>query len=206
MTVKESIMDYINEHPGATDGDIRLHLQKTHQTINQACRNLQSNGYLIRKNNFERENLIGNYPTDKVYIPDCATSQIEKLNLHSKFELQEDEIKSILNNYLVSDGWDVKVAWGHQKGIDIDATKENKRWIIEVKGPGTRQAMRVNYFIAILGEILQRMDDVDARYSIAFPDMEQFRMLWNKLPELSKERTKIDLILVDNEGNINFLY
>ena len=64
--------------------------------------------------------------------------------------------------------------------------------------------MRVNYFIGILGEILQRMNDINARYSIAFPDIEQYRRLWNKLPRLAKERTAIDLILVDETGNISF--
>ena len=121
-----------------------------------------------------------------------------------KEPLQEEEIKHVLANYLVSNGWTVKVAWGHQQGIDIDAEKNGKRWIIEVKGPGSRQQMRVNYFISILGEALQRMNDINARYSIALPDLEQYRRLWNKLPSLAKERTTIDLILVDENGNIIF--
>ena len=107
-------------------------------------------------------------------------------------------------NYLISEGWNIKVAWGHQQGIDIDAQKNEERWIIEVKGPGSRQPMRVNYFISILGETLQRMNDTTARYSIALPDIEQYRKLWDKLPKLAKERTTIDLILVDENGNIHF--
>ena len=121
-----------------------------------------------------------------------------------KEPLQEEKIKHILANYLVNNGWDIKVAWGHQQGIDIDAERNGERWIIEVKGPGSRQPMRVNYFISILGETLQRMDDRNARYSIALPDIQQYRRLWNKLPQLAKERTTIDLILVDENGNISF--
>ena len=37
--------------------------------------------------------------------------------------------------------------------------------------------MRVNYLISMLGETLQRMDDPDAKYSIAIPDVQQFREL-----------------------------
>ena len=118
--------------------------------------------------------------------------------------LQEEEIKKILNDYLQNLGWETEVAWGHNKGSDIVAKKDNHTWIIEVKGPGSRQPMRVNYFISILGETLQRMNDRSARYSIALPDLEQYRRLWNNLPTLAKERTTIDLILVDENGNICF--
>jgi hypothetical protein len=48
----------------------------------------------------------------------------------------------------------------------------------EAKGCGSLQPMHVNYFIAILGELLQRINDPGARYSIALPDMKQYRGLW----------------------------
>ena len=73
------------------------------------------------------------------------------------------------------------------------------------EGPGSRQPMRVNYFLGILGETLQRMNDPNARYTIALPDLEQYRKLWNKLPQLAKERTTIDMILVDPDGHIELL-
>jgi len=48
-------------------------------------------------------------------------------------------------------------------GINVEALRKSERWIIEAKGGGSRDAMRVNYFIAMLGETLQRMSDPDAR-------------------------------------------
>lgn len=204
MTVKESIMIYIKQFPGATDTEIENYLKKAHQTINQACRSLEADGYLTRKTNSEKGNLIGNYPLDKNYPSTNATPCKKEINSNDKEPLQEDDIKHILNNYLINHGWNTKVAWGHQQGIDIEAIKDNKRWIIEVKGSGSRQPMRVNYFISILGETLQRMTDSEARYSIALPDLEQFKRLWDRLPQLAKERTTIDLILVDENGNIHF--
>jgi hypothetical protein len=62
--------------------------------------------------------------------------------------------------------------------------------------------MRVNYFVAILGEMLQRMDDPNARYSIALPDLAQFRGLWERLPRLAKTRTRISALFVDAKGHV----
>jgi hypothetical protein len=62
--------------------------------------------------------------------------------------------------------------------------------------------MRVNYFLAILGETLQRMNDPETDYSIALPDLKQFRNLWERLPALAKQRTGISILFVDRNGNI----
>ncbi len=200
MTIKENILIYIEEFPGATDSDIENHLKKTHQYINHTCRALAADGYLLRQKNPQKGNLIGNYPIGNTTIPQQAL-----IKKNDSKPLQEDDIKQILSDHLTKNGWNCKIAWGHQRGIDIDATKGAERWIIEVKGPGSRQPMRVNYFLCILGETLQRMDDHAARYSIAFPDLDQYRRLWEKLPRLAKDRTLIDLILIDQNGNISFL-
>jgi len=90
---------------------------------------------------------------------------------HDVEALSEDELKQILEHWLQSTGWETQIAWGKTQGIDIDAKRGDERWIIEVKGPGSRQPMRVNYFIGILGETLQRMADPKAEYSIALPDL-----------------------------------
>ncbi len=63
--------------------------------------------------------------------------------------------------------------------------------------------MRNNYFLSVLGEILQRMEDPHVKYSIAFPDMEKYRRLWKELPNLAKERTKITALFVTDQGKIN---
>lgn len=111
----------------------------------------------------------------------------------------EDYIKQKIHKYLTDNGWEVDVAYGKKRGIDILAKKEALRWVIEVKGCGSRPPMRNNYFLTVLGETLQRMDCNETRYSIAFPDMEKFRRLWNELPNLAKERTKIDCIFVSDD-------
>jgi hypothetical protein len=116
--------------------------------------------------------------------------------------LSEDEIKQSVKEYLEKSNWTTNIAWGRKPGIDIDASRGGERWIIEVKGYGSRNAMRVNYFLAVLGELLQRMGDSNAKYSIALPDLPQFRNLWLKLPRLTKQKTGITCLFVDSKGNV----
>lgn len=117
--------------------------------------------------------------------------------------LAEDSLKQVLKDWLQADGWETQIAWKGARGADIIAHRGDELWIIEVKGRGSLQPMRVNYFLAILGETLQRMSDPDARYSIALPDLAQFRGLWDRLPELAKKRTTISAIFVSDDGSVS---
>lgn len=119
--------------------------------------------------------------------------------------LSEDEIKAVLEDWLGKNGWETKIAWGRTPGIDIEAVMPGKRWVIEVKGPGSRPQMRVNYFLAILGETLQRLSDADARYSIALPDLPQYRRLWERLPDLAKSKTGISILFISQNRKVDFL-
>jgi hypothetical protein len=115
----------------------------------------------------------------------------------------EDEVKKCLQTWLVNHGWSVEVAWARSRGVDIAAKKENEHWLIEVKGEGSLNAMRVNYFLSMIGELLQRMDDPQAKYSIAVPDLKQFRNLWSRLPALAKQRTTISALFVNRGGAVD---
>jgi hypothetical protein len=114
----------------------------------------------------------------------------------------EDQVKAILEHWLSAQGWSLDIAWAKTRGIDIHARRSNERWIIEVKGGGSLQAMRVNYFLGVLGETLQRMNDPNAAYSIALPNIKQFRNLWSRLPQLAKDRTRISALFVDELGSV----
>lgn len=117
----------------------------------------------------------------------------------------EEEVKKVLEAWLSAKGWSVEIAWARSRGIDIHARKNNERWIIEVKGGGSLQPMRVNYFLGVLGETLQRMDDPKAAYSIALPDLKQFRNLWSRLPALTKARTQISALFVTRGGLVDWV-
>jgi hypothetical protein len=114
--------------------------------------------------------------------------------------LSEGDVKERVTAWLQRSGWRSEVAWGKSRGTDILALRGDNRWLIEAKGGGSLQP--VNYFLMILGEVLQRMENPTARYSIALPDMRQFRGLWARLPSLAKKRLGITALFVDKNGDV----
>jgi len=201
-TLADRIIKLLEHNPGLTDREITDSLNghsAPQQPVNQQSHSLKAKGIITRRN--RSDGLIGNYlttqATSQVFIP-----KVEPAHSSSNDNMSEDEVKRMLEKWLVSNGWQVRVAWGHQQGSDIEAHQGNKHWIIEVKGCGSRQAMRVNYFLGAIGELLQRMDKPEASYSLAFPDMQQFRGLWNRLPALAKNRTGISALFVDANGSV----
>ena len=200
----DQILQLISKSAGMTDREITSQLRGAsapQQPINQTARGLESKGLVVRRK--RADGLIGNYEGDGER-QEGPIGPTEKKN-HDLEALSEDEIKAVLDRWLQRAGWTTQVAWGSVQGIDIDASRGSERWIIEVKGPGSRSPMRVNYFLGILGETLQRMDDPDASYSIALPDLKQYRGLWNRLPDFAKSRTTISLLLVALDGTIEWL-
>ena len=119
--------------------------------------------------------------------------------------LSEDKAKDILNDWLIKDNWKTEIAFGNKRGADIIASKDSFTWIIEVKGTASRPPMFNNYFLSIIGEILQRMNNPSAKYSIAFPNNLKFRRLWNELPSEAKRRLDITMLIVHSNGEIEEL-
>jgi hypothetical protein len=210
MTLKQEILQLITRSPGLTDREITNSLRggaTPQQPVNIACRELDTQGLLARIRNRSSDNFIGNYPgnADSSYFESKRDNKSKVATNADSDNLSEDEIKKILKAWLSRQGWNVEIAWGKQHGIDIEAFRAKEHWVIEVKGPGSRQPMRVNYFLAILGELLQRMSDKGSAYSIALPDMPQYHGLWDRLPSLAKRRTKISILFVGLDGTVTHL-
>jgi hypothetical protein len=111
--------------------------------------------------------------------------------------LTEDEIKRALEQYLEAEGYDVlSIAWGHSRGIDIEAEGPDGRMLLEVKGDAPTPQMQGNYFLGALGELLQRMDDPDATYGIVLPDNHRFRGLVERFPSEARRRLGLVWIFV----------
>lgn len=207
MGRREDVLSVVSRHPGLTDREIAERLEGPNtpqQPYNTTCRALEAEGYLRRERARPSDNFIGNYPASQrpVGHSPVRSDRVSGEDPGAR-ELTEDKIKEVLERWLISNGWSVNVAWGRERGIDIEACRDDGRWVIEVKGAGSRHAMRVNYFLAILGETLQRMDDEQATYSIALPDMPQYRGLWNRLPLLAKTRLGVSVLFVGRAGDID---
>jgi hypothetical protein len=202
-TLKERILDLLQNGDGLTDREITNRLfapGALQQPVNQTCRQLLSEGRITRT--LREDGKIGNYLGTRSDYEIFEESQPDNPSADC---LSEDSAKLHLKGWLESEGWRATVAWRNERGIDIEAFKENQRWIIEVKGTGSRDPMRVNYFLAVLGEILQRINDPTAKYSIAFPDHRQFRNLWARLPDLAKTRIGVTILFVDLSGKVEEL-
>lgn len=200
-TLKDRIVGLLREMPGLTDREITDRLMGPNvgqQAVNQAGRSLAASGNLIRR--VRHDGKLGNYlgePSGEKNDPaTIGTAQGEPVML------SEDDIKLKLQKWLESECWTVNVKWGQDHGIDVEATRDGSRWVIEAKGCGSSNQERANYFLEVLGKLLQRMADPNARYSIALPDMKQFRNLWQRLPELAKSRTGVSALFVDPLGQV----
>lgn len=195
---EKKILELLTELNGQTDRQLTngIYGIGTHpSSINAECNHLAQIGKITRK---KVAGVFKNYLKESM----VQISEEPVISKPSYLPLSEDHLKVVLQELLLLQGWNVNVAWGKLRGIDIDANRGNERWIIEVKGSGSLQPMRVNYFIGILGELLQRMDDPNAKYSIALPDMKQYRGLWQRLPRLAKDRTNISILFVKEDGTI----
>lgn len=199
VNTTERIREHIRLHPNCTELQIARALygpSAVQQQVNTYLRRLSAAGIVLR----DRQSGVYTYTLpDSIIAPNPSSTTPSPVSL---IGLSEDEIKVMLRAWLEAQDYNVRVMMGKDRGIDIDARRNNIRWIIEVKGAGSRPQMRVNYFLAMLGEVLQRMDDPTAKYSIALPDMEQFRRLWQRLPTLAKERTQVTALFIDREGNV----
>jgi hypothetical protein len=200
QTLKERILTLVSTSPGLADREVTdrlLGVAVGQQAVNQATRSLEQAGRLVRR--IRGDGKIGNYP-----LAGSAPVQlvVAPVSAVTPGDPSEDDVKRGIEAWLRAAGWQVAVKWGRDRGIDIDAVRDSVRWIIEAKGCGSRDQMRANYFVGILGELLQRMVDEKARYSIALPDMPQFRRLWARLPQLAKSRTGISALFVDAAGRV----
>lgn len=120
--------------------------------------------------------------------------------------MTEATAKKHLKNCLKSDEWKTDIKSGTQYGIDIRATKKKRVWIIEVKGSVQSRTQNVNYFLAVLGEILQRMKRKNYKYSIALSNIKQYKNLWGKLPRVAKSRLHLSVLFISNNGEIVQLF
>lgn len=203
-TIPDRVIILLKKKPGLSDREITniiLGHNANQQYVNQTCRSLEVRGVISRRK--RPDSRIGNYLSN---LKPESSSQLSSIpSVQERDPLSEDEIKRSLQAWLDLQGWSVEIAYGKSRGADVVACRGKERWIIEVKGRGSRPQMKINYFLAVLGEILQRMNELNSKYSIVLPDLKQFRNLWNKLPELAKSRIGITALFVDEFGNVKIV-
>jgi hypothetical protein len=172
------------------------------QAVNQAARCLEAEGRLRRFTGPDGKivNALPDSPAQQTSEP-TPPPVVPGGSDHRR--ITEDEVKEAVRAHLTGRGFDVSVAWGRVRGIDIDARHaDGRRYVIEAKAEvGKVGAQQVNYFVGMLGELVQRMDDAQASYGIALPDNRQYRGLVNRVPSLANERLRLAVFWVSREGD-----
>lgn len=188
-TLGERILEELRVVPaGLDDDELAARLGVVRQAVNQACRKLATAGQL-RRGVGGTGKIINTL--DRNWQPAARPPPASR---GDGTLLTEDAVKEAVRGHLVSEGYEVRVAWGRERGIDIVATRAEPpgRLVIEAKGEAALQPQQVNYFLGALGELVQRMDDQNARYGLALPENRQYRGLVQRIPALAWER--LDLI------------
>lgn len=204
----EQVLDRVTASPGLTDREITnglLGRKARVQRVNYAAHRLVQQGKIERRRS--PGGRTGNYAagtTDSVF-PETGRKGSLPDPGNSVMNMSEEDVKRNVKKWLEADGWDVGVNWEHGRGIDIEAKRGNERWVIEAKGSGSRNPIKHIYFLTVLGETLQRMDDPETHYGIALPDTYKFRKLWTRLPDLAKSRMRIKALFVGAGGNIDLV-
>jgi len=197
MTARDRILDYVKQFPGRDDDEVAAALALSHrQAANQICRQLAKEGILRRQPG--RRGKVVNYLIDGAPIAVPPAPQQSS----TADAITEDDVKRALVKMLEPKGWAVEVAWGKQRGIDVVAIRGTERWIIECKGTGSLGPMQNNYFVGVLGELLQRMSGEASKHSIALPDVPKFRRLWSELPGNVKTKLALSALFVSRDGTV----
>jgi len=201
MTTAERILQAIRLGP-LDDDVLAKRLGVSHrQSVNQVARRLEAQGRLRRYLGPDGK-IVNALPGsfERTGTPAVATPR-ESIRVRS-LKVPEDVVKRAVGEHLEAQGFKVAIAWGRERGIDIDARHlDGRRYVLEAKGGVGAGAQQVNYFLGALGELIQRMADPDAVYGLALPDNRQYRGLVNRLPRHARERLGLAVFWVSNDND-----
>lgn len=187
-TIGERILEAIRHAPLDDDQLARRLGVSQRQAINQTARRLEAQGKLRRYSGPDGK-IVNALLTGSTAPPPPAPPSLTPPRPISSGLLSEDEVKSAVKDHLEAEGFRVHIAWGRERGVDVDARHpDGRRWLVEAKGEVGIGSQQVNYFLGALAELVQRMADPAASYALALPDNRQYRSLVDRLPDLAKQR------------------
>jgi arsenate reductase-like glutaredoxin family protein len=195
-TIAERILEAIKNGPLDDDAlAIKLGISPR-QSINQAARRLEHEGRLRRHPGTDGKivNALLEQPQRDGRPVASSDGRATKLTF------PEDDVKRAVEAHLLDQGFRVAVAWGRERGVDIDARHpDGRRFLIEAKSGLASDQQQGSYFLGALGELIQRMADPDARYALALPRNRRYRGLVSRLPGLAWQRLGLVVFWVDRD-------
>ena len=118
--------------------------------------------------------------------------------------ITEDEVNEATRAHLTALGFDVAVTWGHLRGINVDPPAPPAAAATSSR-PRPRSARtgrsRSTTFLAMVGELVQRMDVPHASYGIARPANRHYSGLVDRFPPRARGRLKLVVVWVSRQGD-----
>jgi hypothetical protein len=193
-TVAEQILELLAAEGPLTDPVIASRLNLNRDIARAACMQLE-----IRKQVRRGPRSDGRTVTRLVGEP--VSSLTDQPATELTRIVTEDEVKIAMKNHLEHHDYEVAVIFGQADGIDIEATKENERLLVEARGEAASPQAQTDLFLSGLGAIVQWMTDPEARYGLALPDNKIYRELVQKLPSVSRSRLNLTVFYVTRAGD-----
>ena len=183
------------------DDELAERLGVIRQHVNQVCRGLEADGHLRRVQGTRGKIVNEIIQPQRESKTSIGRRGFERPHLEQPDEdVSEDQVKRAVKEHLEKQGLAVRVAWGRERGVDIE-TSGATRWLIEAKGSARSQPQQVNYFLGALGELVQRMKDPSAAYGLALPDNQQYRNLVMRLPAEARRRLNLYVFFVGRDND-----
>lgn len=133
--------------------------------------------------------------------PSQPPDHLKLVACRSEEPISEDEVKEAVRTFLAGQGFEVEIARGRLRGIDVDARHpDGRRYVIEAKAAkGVTGPQQHNSFLGMLGQLVSRMDDPGATYGLAVPDDGLHRGLLGRLPPHAREALGLVVFWVAQE-------
>jgi hypothetical protein len=121
--------------------------------------------------------------------------------------MDEETVKDAVAAFLKHEGYTVFAGKKREKGVDIQARKEPEKLVVEAKGEGSRNEMFNNFFVAALGQIVQRRSMNATDYGVALPAHSKYIRLIDELDDLFvRYQLRLNFYLVGRAGSqVGFL-
>lgn len=104
-------------------------------------------------------------------------------------------VQQAIESYFTEQGFVI----GKKGYADLVVERDDERWVIEAKGE--TQAVGLDFRTG-LGQLLQAMDEEDARYALAVPDTSAFRRQMEATPRRVRTLLGLHFLVVGEDGSV----
>lgn len=199
MTIRDDVLQLLRDSAvGMTDAQLASHLGKLHQQVNQRCRQLASEGLIVRDpSNGVIVNRFNGSDAAPAVAPAALRPSAGPPDVPNRAWPHESAVQSALVGWLAHQGWHIlRVADTEtlERGTDVIAQRDGTKLLVEVKGyPGTTYArgpkagqqkptpptLQASHWLAnaLLKAMRMRGADAEARIVIAMPDFPRYRAI-----------------------------